>query len=83
VYTEIEFAESAFKHGATEEDIKSAIDTFIADGTFENEPNKFLLIGFDTKGNLLEVIYSYDEDHIVVVFHSMNCRKVYLNQIGR
>lgn len=83
MYTEVEFTKSAFKHGIIEEDIKSALATFIADGTFENELNKFLLIGFDTKGNLLEVMYSFDEDNVVTVFHAMKCRKEYLNQIRK
>jgi hypothetical protein len=42
-----------------------------------------LLIGFDTRGNLLEIMYSFDEDHAIIVFHAMKCRKEYLNQIGR
>jgi hypothetical protein len=83
VEIEIEFSESSHKHGVSEEDIRSAMETFLADGTFEDDPEKFLLIGFDTKGNLIEVMYNYSDKQAVFVFHAMKCRKEYLSQIGR
>jgi hypothetical protein len=37
--------------------------------------NKYLLLGFDTKGNPLEVMYHDLGDGKVKVFHAMACRK--------
>jgi len=34
-----------------------------------------LLIGFNTKGNLIEVIYNELSDNTASVFHAMGCRK--------
>ena len=53
---EIIFVPSAFKHGVTEADILSAFETYIFEDPVEGEDNKFLLIGFDTKANPVEVI---------------------------
>jgi hypothetical protein len=46
------FIPSAFKHGATKADIYWAFETFIfEDPVDDGTDNKFLLIGFDIKGN--------------------------------
>ena len=75
---EIVFNDSAFKHDVTEADIKWAFLHPICNGLLEDYLNKYLLIGFDTKGRLLEIMYNrIDEDHINV-FHAMNCRKALL-----
>jgi hypothetical protein len=48
------FVQSAFKHGITEVDIYWAFETFIfEDPVDDGTDNKFLLIGFDAKGNPL------------------------------
>jgi hypothetical protein len=56
----IEFNPAAFKHGVSETDINMALDTAKYDGFLdEDEPdaeNKHLLIGFDRKANLIEVL---------------------------
>ena len=67
--------QSAFKHGITEEDIKWAFNTAKYDRLVEGYDNKYLLIGFDIQGNLIEVIYSDLGENIASVFHAMKCRK--------
>jgi len=53
----------------------------IYDETLEDEPNKTLAIGYDSNAKLLEVIFHVvTEDHIVV-FHSMPCRKYYIERM--
>jgi hypothetical protein len=37
-----------------------------------------LLIGFDTKGNLIEVMYNIIDENSINIFHAMKCRKEYL-----
>jgi len=37
--------------------------------------NKYLLIGFDRNGNLLEIMYNIRMDGSYNVFHAMKCRK--------
>jgi hypothetical protein len=54
----VKFNESAFKHGVTEEDIRGALSAVLFDEADRKDPDKYLALGFDTNGNLLEVIYN-------------------------
>ena len=54
----IEFNQSAFKHGIVEIDIRRAFANKVFDHPVEGEENKHLLIGFDTKANLLKNLYN-------------------------
>jgi hypothetical protein len=46
------YNQSAFKHGITEADIEWAFMHPIRNGLLEDYVNKYLLVGFDTRGNL-------------------------------
>ena len=87
MHIEIFFNKSAFKHGITEIDIRSAITTFLLDVAFnginKDSYEKFLIIGFDTKGNLLEIMYNIVDNININVFHAMKCRKEYLKLLER
>jgi hypothetical protein len=74
---DIRFRQSAFKHGVSEEDIRHAIQTARYVGLMDNCDNKYTLLGFDTKGNPLEVFYNEFGENGVNVFHAMRCRKEY------
>jgi uncharacterized DUF497 family protein len=69
---------SALKHGISETDIRVALMNFIYEDPLVGEENKFLAIGFDGNGNLIEVVYEYIEDETIHVFHAMKCRKAVL-----
>jgi hypothetical protein len=71
----IEFNEAAFKHGITEKDIRCAFAYSVFDHPVAGEEEKHLLIGFDTKANLLEILYNVIGDRKINVFHAMKCRK--------
>ena len=77
VFTNYYFNRSAFKHNIVEEDIRCAFSRPLFDGLIEGYDNKFLLTGFDTRGNMLEVMYNLIDEHTVHVFHAMRCRKVF------
>ena len=86
MHIEIAFNNSAFKHGIAEQDIRSAITTFLIDIALDDCDDvyeKFIIIGFDTKGNLLEVMYNIIDEQNINVFHAMKCRKEYLKLIER
>jgi len=74
---EIIYVSSAFKHGATKKDIVRAFETFIYEDMLENFDNKHLLLGFNTSGNLIEVMYNRISDVAIKVFHVMPCRKAF------
>jgi uncharacterized DUF497 family protein len=73
---EIIYIPSAFKHGITVENIRWALSHHLADGTIEEaDENKYIAIGFDKAGNLLEIMYNHIDERTVKVFHAMKCRK--------
>ena len=71
------FNEAAFKHNITEVDIRMAFARPLFDGLIEGYDNKFLLTGFDTRGNIIEIMYNFVDEHTVYVFHAMRCRPTY------
>ena len=72
---EIFYVPSAFKHKFTKADIVRAFETFIYEDQLEDFDNKYLLLGFNTHGNLIEVMYNRIGVDAIKVFHAMPCRK--------
>jgi uncharacterized DUF497 family protein len=77
----IEFSESAFKHGVTEANIRYALWHPLHEQLLESYINKWLVVGYDAVGNLIEVAYNIIDDNAINVFHAMPCRKKFLSQI--
>ena len=82
IFCNIEFNRSAFKHGISKEDIYWAFFHSCYDGPIEEMENKFLRLGFDKSGNLLEIIYNEIDENNINIFHAMKCRKIYHELIG-
>jgi len=74
---------SAFKHGVTEANIRHAVLNWKYDDIFEDDPDKFLLIGFDSNANLLEIMYNVIDERHLKVFHAMKCRDKFLPLLNR
>jgi hypothetical protein len=74
--TVFKFKDTAFKHHVTEADIYLAFDNFIYDRIMPEDPEKYLLIGFDRNANPIEVIYNHidggpaSEDTILIFCYS-------------
>jgi hypothetical protein len=81
VYAGIKFNRAAFKHGVTEADILRAFETYIYEDPVEDADNKYLLLGFNLHGNLLEVMYNRINEDAINVFHAMPCRKAFSNLV--
>ena len=79
----VKFVPSAFKHKITEANIRNAILNWIYDDVFEDDPDKHLLIGFDSNANLLEIMYSIVDEQTLKVFHAMRCRDALLPLLDR
>ena len=77
MFTNYIFHESSFKHDIVEADIRMAFARPLFDGLLEDYDNKFLLTGFDTRGNVLEIMYNLIDEHTAHVFHAMQCRKIF------
>ena len=77
----VEILPSATKHGQSKVDILCALEQSIYDETLEFEPNKTLSIGYDGNARLIEIIFHVLSDGHIIVFHSMPCRKYYLERM--
>ena len=82
MFDDIEFNRSAFKHGVSEEDIRWAFFHCRYDGPVEDMENKYLRLGFDRIGNLLEIMYNEIDEHTVNVFHAMKCQSIYYSLLN-
>jgi len=69
------YAGSAFKHGYTQEDIERAIETRIYEDLLKDEDEIYLIIGFDTVANPIEVFYNIIDNETIKVFHAMSLRE--------
>jgi hypothetical protein len=75
----IVFKASAFRHKISESDILHAFTNHYYDGPIEDnndKSNRFIRLGFDTVGNLLEILYNEYNEH-VCIFHAMKCRSIF------
>jgi hypothetical protein len=79
---EIIFVPSAFKHGVNEADLRWAFLHPRYDGPIDDMENKFIRIGFDPHGNLLEILYNEIDGHTVKVFHAMKCRSIFFHLLN-
>ena len=68
------FRHSAFYHKLDEADIYHAFETCIYMGQYGDRENVYLLLGFDTKANPVEILYNEIGENTVNVFHAMPCR---------
>jgi len=73
---------SVFRHGYTQDDIEWAIETKIYDGLLKGEDGIFAIIGFDTKGNPIEVFYNEIDDKTIKIFHAMSLRQKVAEQMN-
>ena len=77
---EIVFIPSAFKHGFSEADIRWAMKTLIYEFLVNEYEDTYAIIGFDTKGNPLEIMYNFIDNQTMEVFHAMRCRESFLRK---
>ena len=75
----MEFNLSALKHGFTEENIRYVLNHPHYEGPLEEDDEKFIVLGFDNSGRLLEILYNFIDAKTINVFHAMKCRKIFLH----
>ena len=78
----IGFNEAAFRHGISEADMRWAVTHPLYEDLLEGFMNKYLVIGYDSKRRLLEIMYNRVDDDTVNIFHAMKCTKKYLPLVG-
>jgi len=70
---------SAFKHKVSLNNIRHALGYPWYEGALEGYENKYIVLGTDHAGNLLEIMYNEMEDGALNVFHAQPCRTIYLS----
>ena len=78
----MEIHSSARKHGVADPDILHAIDHALALEDTGEDPDRWLLIGPDTAGNLLEVVIMTTAEGSQLVIHAMPMRDQYRRLLG-
>ncbi|GHT69082.1 hypothetical protein FACS1894110_17870 [Spirochaetia bacterium] len=78
----VEFNQAAFRHHISVDDIRWAVEHPLYEDLLEGYLNKYLVIGYDTKRRLLEIMYNRIDDNTVNVFHAMKCTTKYLPLVG-
>jgi hypothetical protein len=73
----VEIHDSARKHSVAEKDILHAIDHALAIEDAGEDPDRWLLIGPDPAGNLLEVVVLITAESRQIVIHAMPMRDKY------
>lgn len=73
---------SARKHGVSDEDgTKAATWALVSVPLDDEDPRRFLRLGFDTHGRLLELVVLVWDDGTEELIHAMKCRPQYLGMI--
>ena len=72
-----------YKHGIEKSEILHAFNSDIYNETLENFLNKTLVIGYDSKLRLIEIVCDIISDEHVIIFHAMECRRVYRERIKK
>jgi hypothetical protein len=78
----VEIGGSARKHGVADHDIRHAIDHALAIEDAGEEPDRWLLIGPDVAGNLLEVVVMITREGTQIAIHAMPMRDKYARLLG-
>lgn len=73
----VEVHDSARKHGVADEDTLHAIDHALAFEDAGEDPDRWLLIGPDRAGNLLEVLVMITVEGNQIAIHAMPMRDKY------
>nr|WP_091183914.1 hypothetical protein [Microbacterium humi] len=73
---------SARKHGISEDDgIEAATWPLVSVPLDDEDPCRFLRLGFDTHGRLLELVVLVWDDGTEELIHAMKCRPQYLGMV--
>ncbi|MDN5759130.1 MAG: hypothetical protein L0H59_11455 [Tomitella sp.] len=70
---------SARKHGIVDDDIHAAVDTPLLTGPLDDDhPQRALILGFNTRARVLELVVLHYDDGTTEVLHTMKARRTYL-----
>lgn len=79
----MEIIDSARRHGVSDDSIRHAVEHALVDQEAGVEPLRWLFLGPDLAGNLLEVVAIIRTDGTLVVVHAMAMRSKYRQLLPR
>jgi uncharacterized DUF497 family protein len=79
----VEIHPSARKHGVGDEDIRHSVDHALAIEDAGEDPDRWLVIGPDRAGNLIEVVVLVTVEGTQLAIHAMRMRAKFRRLIER
>ncbi|HEV2809372.1 MAG TPA: hypothetical protein VGV93_03105 [Acidimicrobiales bacterium] len=79
----MEIHSSAHRHGVREEDMLHAIEHSLAVDDLGDDPNRWLVLGPDTAGNVLELVVLISVEGDEMIIHAMPMRPKYRRLLER
>lgn len=79
----MEIHSSAHRHGVVEEDMLHAIEHSLVVDDLGDDPNRWLVLGPDTAGNVLELVVLISEEGDEIIIHAMPMRPKYRRLLER
>ena len=74
----LEIGDSARKHDLADEDINHAVDNALAIEDAGEDPDRWLVVGPDRAGNLLEVVVMTTAEDTQLAIHAMPMRPKFM-----
>ena len=79
----MEIHDSAHRHDVAEDDILHAVEHSLAVDDLGEDPDRWLVLGPGTAGNLLELVVLINEDSDEIIIHAMPMRPKYRRLLER
>jgi len=79
----VEIHASARRHDVAEEDMLHAVEHSLAVDDLGEDPDRWLVLGPDTAGNLLEVVVLISNESDEIIIHAMPMRPKYRRLLER
>ena len=79
----VEIHDSAHRHDVAVEDMLHAVEHSVAVEDLGEDPDRWLVLGPDTAGNLLELIVLLNQEGDEIIIHAMSMRPKYRRLLQR
>lgn len=79
----MEIHDSARRHDVAEEDMLHAVEYSLVVDDLGEDPDRWLVLGPDTAGNLLELVVLVNEGSDEIIIHAMPMRPKYRRLLKR
>jgi len=79
----VEINDSAHRHDVSEEDMLHAVEHSLVVDDLGEDPDRWLVLGPDTAGNLLELVVLVSTEGDEIIIHAMPMRPKYRRLLER